>query len=160
WEDGWLRLETYERTGGVRGAVARLAEGTYEHLAPPEREAARTVLLRLVGEGEGNAAVRRRVPASEFDVDRDPATASVLARLTEERLLTRDDGMIEIAHEALIREWPRLRGWLEEDVAGRALRAHLTQTSKLWAERDRDAGDLYRGARLSASLDWAAGHDR
>ena len=126
----------------------------------PEREAARTVLLRLVGEGEGEAAVRRRVPVSEFDVERDATVAAVLARLTEDRLLTRDDGMIELAHEALAREWPRLRGWLEEDVTGRQMRGHLTRSARQWADRDRDAGDLYRGARLSATLDWAQSHDR
>jgi WD40 repeat protein/class 3 adenylate cyclase len=159
-EGRWLRLEAHERTGGVRGAVARLAEASHERLSPPERAAARTVLLRLVGDGEGETAVRRRVPVSEFDVDREPHVATVLSRLTEDRLLTSDDGQIEIAHEALIREWPRLRGWLEEDATGRHLRGHLTQSAKQWADRDRDAGELYRGARLSATLDWAQGHDR
>jgi Novel STAND NTPase 1 len=159
-EDGWLRFQAHARTGGVHGAVSRLAETSYEQLSQPEREAAKTVLLRLVGEGEGESAVRRRVPISEFDVDRDATIASVLTRLTTDRLLTRDDGMIELAHEALLREWPRLRGWLEEDVTGRRLRAHLTQSAVQWADRDRDAGDLYRGARLSATLDWAQTHDR
>ncbi len=159
-EGGWLRFETYERTGGVRGAVARLAEASYGQLSRSEREAAKTVLLRLVGEGEGESAVRRRVPISEFDIDRDPAVFAVVSQLTEDRLLTRDDGMIEIAHEALVREWPRLRGWLEDDATGRQLRGHLTQSAKQWSERDRDAAELYRGARLSATLDWAHGHDR
>lgn len=159
-DDRWLRLEAYQRTGGVRGAVARLAEASYWQLSEPERNAASTVLLRLVSEGEGGSDIRRRVPVAEFDGDRDPAVASVLGRLTEDRLLTRDDDMIEIAHEALIREWPRLRSWLDEDAAGRQLRGHLTQASKQWSERDRDAGELYRGARLSATLDWAQAHDR
>jgi WD40 repeat protein/class 3 adenylate cyclase len=159
-DGGWLRHQTYERTGGVRSAVARLAEASYELLSPPERDTARAVLLRLVGDGEGEAAVRWRVPVSEFDIERDPTAASVLTRFTEDRLLTRDDGLIEIAHEALIREWPRLRGWLEEDATGRQLRTHLTRSAKQWSDRDRDAGDLYRGARLSATLDWAQTHDR
>ena len=159
-EAGWLRLDAHERTGGVRGAVARLAEDSYDQLGPAERDAVRSVLLRLVGEGEGEAAVRRRVPVTEFDAENDPAVAAVLGRLTEDRLLTRDDGMIEIAHEALIREWPRLRGWLEEDATGRQLRGHLTQAARQWEERGRDPGDLYRGARLSATLDWAQQHDR
>ena len=156
----WLRLESAERSGGVRGAVARLAEESYEQLSTPEREAAKPILLRLVGEGEGEAAVRRRAPVAEFDIDRNGTAAAVLSRFTEDRLLTRDDGMIEIAHEALIREWPRLRGWLEEDATGRQLRSHLTQSAKQWSEHGGDAADLYRGARLSATLDWAAGHDR
>jgi WD40 repeat protein/class 3 adenylate cyclase len=157
---GWMRLAARERTGGVRGAVARLAETSYEGLSPSERDAARTILLRLVGEGEGESAVRRRVEVSEFDVERDPDVAAVLERLTEDRLLTRDDGQVEIAHEALIREWPRLRDWLDEDAAGRQLRLHLTQAARQWSDRGRDPADLYRGARLSASLDWAGSHGR
>lgn len=159
-DDRWLRFEAYERTGGVRGAVARLAEESYEELSPADREVARTVLLRLIGEGEGEAAVRRRVPISEFDVDGDSAVAAVLTHLTEDRLLTRDDGMVELSHEALIREWPRLRDWLEEDATGRQLRAHLTESAKQWVTRGHDEAELYRGARLSATLDWAQAHGR
>ena len=63
-----------------------------------------------------------------------------------------------MAHEALLREWPRLRGWLEEDVQGHQLRQHLTQAAKQWEARGSDASEVYRGARLSAALDWAAAH--
>ena len=65
---------------------------------------------------------------------------------------------MEIAHEALIREWPRLRDWLEEDVQGRAVRAHLTGAAKQWREADRDPAELYRGPRLSVTMDWAGTH--
>ncbi len=159
-DGGWLRLQERKATGGIHGAVARLAEATYEAMSPAEREAARTVLLRLVGEGDGASPVRRRVSMSEFDVDRDETLAAVLGRLTDDRLLTRDDGMIEIAHEALIREWPRLRDWLADDAEGRRLRLHLAQAARQWDERGRDPGDLYRGARLSATLDWSRGRER
>ncbi|HXJ64257.1 MAG TPA: AAA family ATPase, partial [Actinomycetota bacterium] len=161
-DGAWMRLEARGRTGGIRGAVARLAESSYDELTEPERDTARAVFLRLVGQGEGDAAVRRQVAVTEFDIERDPTLQRVLDRLTDDRLLTRDDGRIEIAHEALIREWPRLRTWLEEDATGRALRTHLTQSARQWDERDRDrdSGDLYRGARLSATLDWAQDHDR
>jgi energy-coupling factor transporter ATP-binding protein EcfA2 len=162
--DGWLRYDAYLRGGGVRSAVARLAESSYEQLSESERETAMTVFVRLVGRGagngEGDAAVRRRVPLSEFDLDRDPTVASVLSTLTRDRLLTQDEGLVEIAHEALIREWPRLADWLRDDAAGQELRGHLTQAARQWTERGRDPGDLYRGARLSAALDWLQGHDR
>jgi WD40 repeat protein/class 3 adenylate cyclase/energy-coupling factor transporter ATP-binding protein EcfA2 len=157
-EGGWLRMDAYEKTGGLRGAVARLAERSYQQLTDAERQTAKTVLLRLVGSGEGEAAVRRRVPIAEFDPDRNTAAAGVLDRLTRDRLLTRSDGLVEIAHEALIREWPRLRDWLEEDVQGRAVRAHLTEAAKQWQEADRDPAELYRGPRLSVTMDWAATH--
>jgi hypothetical protein len=111
------------------------------------------VFLRLVGPSEGESAVRRRVPVSEFDTDEEPTVAAVLSVLTWDRLLTRGDGLVEVAHEALVGQWPRLTGWLEEDVSGRQLRNHLTQSARQWGERGRDPGDLYRGARLSAALD-------
>ena len=153
-DGGWIRLDVDERTGGVRGAVSRLAEDSYGQLSEAERNTARTVLLRLVGEAEGDAAVRRRVPASEFDLEHDPATAAVLDRLTSDRLLTTNDGMVEIAHEALIREAPDfMRGWKRTPLGGDF--AAISRRLKLWAERDRDGGDLYRGARLSAALDWS-----
>jgi WD40 repeat protein/class 3 adenylate cyclase len=157
-ERGWLRMEAYERSGGLRGAVARLAERSYQQLTEPMRATAKTALLRLVGSGEGEAAVRRPVPISEFDLDRNEAMATVLDRLTRDRLLIRNDDVIEIAHEALIREWPRLRGWLEEDAQGRLVRAHLTDAAKRWLAADRDPAELYRGARLSVALDRAATH--
>jgi WD40 repeat protein len=158
--EGWIRLETYERTGGVRGAVARMAEESFAHLDGPEREAARAVLLRLTGIGEGDVVTRRRVPISEFDLERDPVIASVLTRLTQDRLLTMSETTVEVAHEALLREWPRLRGWLEEDLQSRQLRLHLTQMAKQWDASGREPGELYRGARLSATLDWTTLHGR
>jgi WD40 repeat protein len=157
-ESGWLRLDAHQRTGGVRGAVSRLAEASYQQLPDTEREAARRVLLRLVAAGEGEAVTRRRVPVEEFDPGRDAAAAGVLARLTQDRLLTTGDGTVEVAHEALLREWPRLRGWLADDAQGRQLRTHLTQVSRQWQAGGNEPSELYRGARLSAALDWSAGH--
>ena len=156
--DGWLRFETYVESGGVRGAVARLAERSYGELTAPQQDVARAVFLRLVADEDDESVSRRRVPIEEFDADRDPVTASVLARLTEDRLLTRDERSIEVAHEALLREWPRLRGWMDEDAEGRRLRGHLTRAAKQWDAAARSDEELYRGARLSAALDWSTGH--
>lgn len=155
-EAGWLRMDAYERTGGVRGAVARLAEASYQQLDEPEREVARRIFLRLAGIGDGDLVTRRRVQLSEFDVDTAPIAAGVLGRFTQDRLLTMSDSTVEVAHEALLREWPRLRGWLEEDAQGHQLRQHLTQAAKQWEASGRDASEVYRGARLSAALDWAS----
>ncbi len=155
-EDGWIRMEAHEQTGGVRGAVSRLAETSYEQLSPAEQEAARRVFLRLVASGGGETVTRRRVELDEFDPVRDPDAAAVLTRLTQDRLLTKTEDTVEVAHEALLREWPRLRAWLEEDVQGHQLRQHLTHAAQQWEETGREASEVYRGARLSAALDWAA----
>ena len=155
-EDGWIRMKAREQTGGVRGAVSRLAETSYEQLSPAEQEAARRVFLRLVASGEGETVTRRRVELDEFDLARDPDAAGVLTRLTQDRLLTKTEDTVEVAHEALLREWPRLRAWLEEDMQGHQLRQHLTHAAQQWEETGREASEVYRGARLSAALDWAA----
>jgi WD40 repeat protein/DNA-binding SARP family transcriptional activator/ABC-type cobalamin/Fe3+-siderophores transport system ATPase subunit len=151
-----LRMSAYEHAGGVHGAVARLAESAYERLDPDRQLLARRLLLRLAGEGE--AAVRRRVPLAELGGGRDQRVTEVLARLAEERLVTIGDGEVEIAHEALLREWPRLRGWLEEDSEGRRLQLRLGAAARQWQAAGRDPEELYRGPRLAAALDWSAAH--
>jgi WD40 repeat protein/DNA-binding SARP family transcriptional activator len=150
-----LRLVTYRQAGGVHGAVARVAEDAYAKLAESERPVARALLLRLVA-GEESAIVRRRVPLEQLDLADDTELAAVVAALTEARLLTVSDGTLEVAHEAVLTEWPRLRGWLEDDRDDRRLQAHLAGGALEWANRNRDPAELYRGARLSAALDWAA----
>ena len=154
--DGWLRLEAHERLGGVRGAVARLAEGSYENLSEPQRAAVHRLFLRLVTSGDDGVVARRRVSRPELDLERDEVLASVVALLTEDRLLTAHGTTVEVAHEALLREWPRLQGWLAEDAQGRELREHLTASAQRWHKSGRDKSELYRGARLSATLDWAS----
>ena len=155
-----LRYSDYERSGGVQGAVARLAEAAYQRLGEAERRRARPLLLRLAGDDEeGGALVRRRVSLEELELDRDPDSARALAVLTESRLLTADEDTVEVAHEALLREWPRLREWLEEDAEGRRLHQHLIGASQEWRGSGHDPAELYRGARLASALDWAAEHD-
>ena len=118
-----LRLSAYAAGGGVQGAVARMAEDAYLGLDPAEQDVARAMLLRLAGESDGGAVVRRRIPLAELDAESRPEVAAVLARLADRRLLTISDGAVEVAHEALLREWPRLRSWLDEDVHGGACTA-------------------------------------
>ena len=66
---------------------------------------------------------------------------------------------VEVTHEALLQEWPRLRRWLEEDAEGRRVRRDLREAASNWRGGGRDSGDLYRGARLAATLGWARRHD-
>jgi WD40 repeat protein/DNA-binding SARP family transcriptional activator len=155
-----MRLAGYNQAGGVQGAVARLAERAYGTLSDDEQRVARRILLRLAGSGAGDAVVRRRVSLDEFEADRDERAARVLEVLTIGRLVTVDEGSAEVAHEALLREWPRLRGWLEEDAEGRRLHQHLIHAARDWNAAGRDAGELYRGARLASALDWSASHER
>jgi WD40 repeat protein/class 3 adenylate cyclase len=152
-------LEAYERTGGIHGAVGRLAEEAYDTLSAEEQDVARAVMLRLAGPGDGSDVVRRRVPVEELDLERNERVARVVRALTDARLLTVSEGALEVAHEALLREWPRFRAWLDEDRSGQRLRSHLTEQAKAWEEAGREAGELYRGARLASAIDWTAEHN-
>jgi WD40 repeat protein/DNA-binding SARP family transcriptional activator len=151
-----MRLADYRLIGGVHGAVARLAERSYERLDPHGREVARRILLRLAGEGEGDAVVRQRVPLDELE---GTGVDEVLSVLADERLVTVGEGTVEVAHEALLREWPRLRRWLQEDAEGRHLHHQLHLAAREWEADRRDPSELYRGARLTAALDWSVTHD-
>jgi WD40 repeat protein/class 3 adenylate cyclase len=153
---GWLRLDAYQRAGGVRGAVARLAESSYTELGERQRVATRALFMRLVATGEEGILARRTVHRAELGLEPGTEMAEVVARLTDDRLLTVTDDAVEVAHEALLREWPRLAEWLREDAQGRELREHLIQAARRWEASQRDAGELYRGARLAMTLDWAS----
>lgn len=150
-----LRLLDYRATGGVRSGVARLAEAAYRRLSASEQRVARDLLLRLADIGEG-APERRLVPLAEIRAL--TGAERVLGALTDARLLTVGAGTVELSHEALLREWPRYRGWLEEDRVGRQLQAHLRIAAREWDARGRDPADLYRGARLAAALEFRVAH--
>ena len=79
----------------------------------------------------------------------------MIETLVERRLLVADEETYEFVHEALLDQWPRLAGWLEEDAEGRRVRRQLTDAAVRWDADGRDASELYRGARLAAALDWS-----
>ena len=93
-EGGRLTLAAYRASGGVHGAVARLAEDAYGALDRDQQSIARSVFLRLSGPGEGERVVRRRVPVAEFDTEREPQVLAVIEALTNGRLLTSGDGFV------------------------------------------------------------------
>ena len=152
-----MSVGAYERAGGVQGALARLADRTYDSFAPDEQAAVRRAFLRLAQLGEGNDDVSRRAARRELGSDR--VTNVVVDVLITARLLTADESTVEVAHEALLREWPRLRGWLEQDRDGRRIHRHLTDAALQWDADGRDPSALYRGARLGNATEWATTHD-
>ena len=150
-----LTVEGYRETGGVASAIGRTADALVDALPDEQRRLVRSVLVRMTELGEGSEDSRRRVAVDELVPEGAAAgpVEALLHRLAEERLVTLDDGSAEVAHEALIREWPQLRRWLDEDRAG--IRAHqqLGDAARLWDAGGREASDLYRGARLAAALE-------
>ena len=151
-----LTIAAYTRAGGVSGAVARMAEDTYGALSPSEQSAVRRLFLRLARSGDEGGLLRRRVPLPELDQDAD--TARSLESMTRKRLLSIDQGSVEVSHEALFLAWPRLAEWLTDDEQGRLLRKHLAPAALEWEAGQRSATDLYRGVRLEAVLEWTREH--
>ena len=150
-----LRLQDYRTTGGVRGGVARIAEAAYLRLSDRDRDVARDLLLRLADGGDG-APERRLVPFDELPRDRRRrAGAGGADRGPPVDGRGRDRRALARGAAARVAALPR---WLEEDRVGRRLHAHLRVTAGEWDAHGRDAGDLYRGARLAAALEFSAEH--
>ena len=150
-----LRLAAYEHTGGVLGAVARLAEDAFGQLDERSQPLARTVLLRLAEVEPEGGVERRRLPLEELALDGGEEVASVIGLLADERLLTVSAGSVEFAHEALLREWPRLRQWVEDDRDDLRVHRNVSSAAQEWEHLGRDDSALYRGARLAEAHDWA-----
>lgn len=155
-----LTLKGYADAGGVRGAIAHTAESVYQNLSSEEQTIARNILLRLTELGEGTEDTRRRASFDELVSHAEDAgeARSVLNTLAEARLVTLGEDTAEVAHEALIREWPTLREWLNQDRESLRLHRHLTEAAHEWELLERDAGALYRGSHLAQAREWAILH--
>jgi DNA-binding SARP family transcriptional activator len=154
-----LTLAAYRAGGGVTGSVEALGERTYAALPSEEaRDAARRILVRLADSGGSGPVVGRRTSRAELVATGGPGGEAALEVLASRRLITVTDGVVEVAHEVVLTHWPRLRTWLEEDAAGRELRARLAPAASAWAASTGGAHALYRGARLAATLDWVREH--
>ncbi len=161
-EDNRLTLEGYLESGGVLGALARRAEELYVSLEPEAQRIVRQMLLRLVTLGEGTEDTRRRSRRSEIAevVQNNAGLQSVLDQFGHYRLLTFDfesgtrEPTLEVAHEALIREWQRLRGWLDSSRADLRLQRVLTSEAAEWEKNHQDTSFLLSGTRLSSYEEW------
>jgi serine/threonine protein kinase/WD40 repeat protein/DNA-binding winged helix-turn-helix (wHTH) protein len=162
-DDGLLTLSAYHDIGGVGGALAARAEHLYVTRHDAGREACRQLFLRLVSLGEGIPDARRRVPISELsaiEVDAE-AMDSVLDAYGRHRLLTFDrdpatrEPTVEVAHEALLRSWPRLREWIASARDDVGTLRRIEDAAAEWERSGRDASFLLRGSRLDQFDAWA-----
>ncbi|GAB2960823.1 hypothetical protein GCM10027184_05140 [Saccharothrix stipae] len=146
-----LTVAGYRATGGIEGAVARTADRVHSSLDATGRHLTRLLFPRLVSIGDGTEDTRRRFPRAELlEAGGDPDAASaVLAAFTAARLLTQREDTVEITHEALVRAWPALRRWIDEDRAGLLVHQRLAEAATTWERTERDPGALYRGRLLA-----------
>ncbi|HKP07249.1 MAG TPA: AfsR/SARP family transcriptional regulator, partial [Microbacterium sp.] len=147
-----LSVDGYRAAGEIHGAVAQTAEEMFAKLSADGRRMARDILLRLVEPSEGGAVICQRVDRASVAID-DPH-GRVAEQLVDARLVRSDAGSFQLAHEAVAREWPRLREWLADDVDGQRIRRHLSAAANSWATMGRPDSELYRGGRLNAAIQW------
>jgi len=158
-----LTLTSYQDIGGTLGALARRAEELFESLGDEGQEAARQMFLRLVTLGEGTEDTRRRALQSELlSIGQDKDEMSmVIDAFGRYRLLTFDHdkqtrtATVEVAHEALIRQWARLRGWLDESRADLRTQRRINAAAREWTIAKKDVSFLARGYRLEQFEGWA-----
>jgi serine/threonine protein kinase/DNA-binding SARP family transcriptional activator/WD40 repeat protein len=145
--------DSYQAIGGIAGAIATRAEAFFTNLDAAAQDATRQLLCRLVVIGDGTDDTRRRVRHSDLPL----GTAEIAGELEAHRLLVADrdpttrEPTVELAHESLLRSWPRLRGWLDEDRDALRQVQHVAIAAAAWDEAGRPESELYRGARLDAA---------
>jgi len=159
-----LTLEAYHEMGGVKGALTRHAEATYAALPSEEyRKLARALFLRLLEPGTSEQdTTRRRAALSEFiltDATQTRLLHETIDAFIAARLLTTNEvagtTTIEVSHEALIREWPRLSGWLLEARQDILLQQAISKDVAEWERRGKPRDRLYRGSQLKEAQAWA-----
>ena len=155
-----LKLAKFREMGGVKGALAGRAETAFESLDSTAQTAARQMFLRLTSLGEGSEDTRRRARQHEIDAmfkvePGKTALQSALAAFGSARLLTFDrdasshENTLEVAHEALLRSWARLREWLANSRASLRLQRQLHDAAKHWHSNQKDPSFLLSGNRLA-----------
>jgi WD40 repeat protein len=156
-----MTLAGYHEAGGVRRAITRTADTVYQQLDPAQQAIARRIFLRLTELGEGTEDTRRRAHLTELLPQGETAEAVrlVLTRLADARLVTTEEESAEVTHEALIREWPALRQWLDDDREWLRLHRQLIEDVREWEAAGRDVDLLYRGAKLAQASEWVEQRD-
>ena len=167
--DGHVRIADYQASGGVVGAIGARAIAIYEGLTADEQAVAEQVFLRLVTVSDDADDVRRRVRRSELQslwlstgpVDRAGLDA-VLSAFGDARLLTFDRDPItrgptvEVAHEALLREWPVFRAWVTERRESLLIRRRFELAMEEWSASGEAEDHLPTGGRLVQFEEWSA----
>lgn len=150
-----LSHQAYGAMGGLQGAVAKKAEEVFDKLTSLEQAAVKRVFLQVVRAGETGEDTRRRAAFSEIG----PAAMDVVKKLADERLLVTNRALageetVEVSHEALIRQWSRLQGWLKEDREFLLWQERLRGRVNEWQHNTQDEGTLLRGALLMEAQRW------
>jgi hypothetical protein len=161
-----LTVKAYQEIGQLEGALQRRADATLKAFSQDEQELYRRTFLRLTQPGEGTEDTKRRASMQDLMSLSGKSTdeEAIIQKLVKDSLLTTQgdlndkDAFVEVAHEALIRNWPQLREWIDADRAGLRTLTRLTEAACDWKNAGRNFAYLYTGARLADAKEWEASH--
>ncbi|MBY8861217.1 hypothetical protein K7711_32400 [Nocardia sp. CA2R105] len=160
WHGGGTHLTVtgYRQAGRIAKAIVTTAEQAYADPDPNSQRTAHRMLLRLVRVREDSTDTAQAIERSLLVHGLpDPRMAQqVITVFTDARLLTLDRDTARISHEALLRAWPRLRGWIDNDREWLRRHQQLTDDAHVWEQSGRDPSLLYRETRLAALRQRAA----
>ena len=134
-----ITADSYARSGGVREAIRITAERTFDALSLEDQQAARRLFLRLVtpGEGQEDTRARAQMPAEVPMRKIVEQFAGPRTRLLVTGWDRAARPTVEVAHEALIRTWPRLRAWIDSNREKLRARAAVVQAKAEWEQQGR-----------------------
>jgi WD40 repeat protein/serine/threonine protein kinase/energy-coupling factor transporter ATP-binding protein EcfA2 len=162
-----INEEAYRAAGGILGTVAKRCEELYLNLDLQNQLLTQQIFLRLIQLGEGAEDTRRRAALAELhSISQADSVDNIIDVYTKSRLLTLDRDpisrhpMIEIAHEALLREWERLRQWLKLARGDIRMQRTLAALATDWKNAQQDHSFLLRGGRLEQFETWLLSNPR
>lgn len=156
-----VTMETYKRLGRGRRALELSAEALYDKLSPAQQETLRRILLRMVKPTEGLEFTSNRVLYNSFFYKTETAERikGVLDGLIKQRLVrltesSAGDVQVEVAHEALVRYWPRLVKWLGDVRADMATRKRLEAKADEWINLGAGTAGLLDAVQVREAQRW------
>ena len=153
-----ITVADYQASGGISDAITRTAEGVFTEMEGDDKqEMARRLFLRLVHVADDAPPTRGVVGLAELD-SWSAGAIDLLGLFVDERLITVDADHAQIAHDALLTAWPRLRSWIDTGQDDLRTRRRITDAARIWEETGRDSSALPRGLQLAIARDWA-GHE-
>lgn len=166
-EHGIEPLTTLEQIRGVGGALTHEVQQLYESLNEDEQRIARRVFVALVQIDEDNKGARRRAAITELITSESdaPHVESIIRRFAAPGvrfLVTAADEeqgeTIEVAHEALIRNWNNLQEWIAECREALRQKHKIEQDAEAWERRGKPRGYLLQGRPLRDAKEFMQAH--
>jgi WD40 repeat protein len=141
-----LTLRGYRATGGIENAIGQAAESVYEAMDTAGKSRMRDLLLQMVRLGDDTEDTRRQLPLAQLT----GLDHQILDALARRRLATISAKQAELAHDAMLYAWERLRNWIRDTRTALVAAGPLDDAARLWEQAGQD-GYLYTGTRLAAA---------